>query len=52
MSSKTGGLLSHLHHAPTVRYLPECPYGCGEMLELTDGFYCPICNHYRSPRRR
>ena len=42
-----------LKHAPTVVYLPECRYGCGEMLMTGDGYMCPICGRFMSyPRGR
>lgn len=47
MSSKTCRL-PDLHRAPTSVHLPGCPNGCGEMLALDDGWYCPICYRFRS----
>ena len=51
MSSKTGGPFAAVKHARTVHHLPGCPNGCGEMLALDDGWYCPICNRFQGYRR-
>jgi len=42
---------STINPAAQVQYLPQCRYGCGEMLLVDDGYQCPICNFYRSPDR-
>lgn len=42
---------SGVNPAAQVQYLPQCRYGCGEMLLVDDGYQCPICNFYRSPDR-
>ena len=42
-----------IKRARTVVYLPECRYGCGEMLMTGDGYMCPICGRFMSyPRGR
>lgn len=51
MRSKTGGPFAAVKHAQTRYHLPGCPNGCGEMLALDDGWYCPICNRFQGYRR-
>ena len=41
-------VFANLKRAPTALHLPGCPNGCGEMLAIDDGWYCPICNRFRN----
>ena len=34
---------SGIKTAPTLVYLPGCPYDCGKMLLTDEGYMCPIC---------
>lgn len=51
----SGFAFAGIKTAPTSVHLPACPYGCGEMLLMDDGYICPICGRFMSyprPRRR